>query len=105
MSFLQVNTVILLLLFLTPPSVVDTGTCFTKPSLHKNQKDRKMTSTTSLQQALLYTIDQNNMGVEMLEAGNYAGAIAPLSVALKTYKRIALKAYKRITIILATGRH
>jgi hypothetical protein len=42
----------------------------------------------SLRQTLLYTIDQNNMGVEMLEAGNYAGAIGPFSVALKTYERI-----------------
>jgi hypothetical protein len=42
----------------------------------------------SLQQTLRYTIIQNNMGVEMLEAGNYAGAIDPLSVALKTYERI-----------------
>jgi hypothetical protein len=42
----------------------------------------------SLQQTIRYTIDQNNMGVEMLEAGQYAGAIAPFSVALKTYERI-----------------
>jgi hypothetical protein len=49
----------------------------------------------SLQQVLRCTIEQNNMGVEMLAAGNSAGAIAPLSVALKAYKRIALKTYKR----------
>jgi hypothetical protein len=47
-----------------------------------------MTSTVCLLQKFRYSIYQNNMGVEMMEAGNYAGAIAPFTDALKTYERI-----------------